>query len=360
MKNKTFTIAVFFFCLILQCLLLLNCQRNKPDKKLVQLWNSFTAAVAQKDEAKAKEFLTKESQEYFQISPWSDYSQVKQTVVKVEKYSDYAKLHILVEDRGRQDALFRYVVFENGKPLLQYPFLIFARDCPTDTTDHFIIHYKVSPQYREGIFDSTLAGSDSLKVKVDEIEKFYTSMLDLLGVTYSGKIDYYLCTNQQEVGELIGFKIGVRTHYGKAIITIDREDLVEIAYFLAIQVKKPFYQLYSGMNIYASAEKTRQLIKANPSELLYSRVLSQYYPKEIGMIPRIFKMDISEAKEKVSPVEFNDLCGVVVFYLATEFDKAKFRSLYQDSHDYPSFEKALAKCYGLDIYTLEERITQKM
>ena len=99
MKKKTFVLVAFFFLLAFQCFFILNCGKNKSDKKLVQLWNSFNTAVAQKDEAKAKECLAKESQAYFQINPWRDYSKVKQTVIKVEKYGDYAKLHILDSNR---------------------------------------------------------------------------------------------------------------------------------------------------------------------------------------------------------------------------------------------------------------------
>lgn len=360
MKGKSFLLSGFFFLVILQFLFLINCQRNKPDKRLVRLWNSYTAAVAQKDEAKAKEFLTKESQAYFQINPWRDYSKVKQTIIKVEKYGDYVKLHILDEENGRQTALFRYVVYENGKPLLQYPFLLFAKDWPTDTTDHIIIHYNLSPQYRKGIFDSTLAGSDTLKVKVDEIEKFYSSIANLLGVTYSGKINYYLCSNFQEVGELAGIKPFPRASLGKAIITFDKEELVEIAFFLGRQIEKPFYQLYEGLGLYASAEKTRQLSGVEPSELVYSRILPLYYRNKASLIPEEFKMGYEEIFSKASSREFMAATGLVVYYLATEFDQSKFRSLYQESHDYQSFEKTLSRNYGVDIYTLEERIKQKM
>ncbi|HVP36066.1 MAG TPA: hypothetical protein VMT04_03630 [Terriglobales bacterium] len=360
MKRKSFSLMGFSFLVILQFLFLLNCQRNKPDKKLVQLWNSFTAAAEQRDEAKAKECLAKESQTYFQINPWRDYSKVKQTIIKVEKYGDYAKLHILNEENGKQTALFRYVVYENGKSLLQYPFLIFAKDWPTDTTEHFIIHYNLSPQYREGIFDSMLVGSDTLKVKIDEIEKFYSSIANLLGVTYPGKINYYLCLNFREVGELAGRKPYPRALLGKAIITSDKEELVEIAFLLGIQVEKPFYQLYSGLDLYASAEKTHQLTGEDPSELLYSRILPLYYKNKTSLIPEEFKMGYEELHSEASAREFMAATGLVVYYLATEFDKAKFRSLYHESHDYPSFEKALAKYYGLDINTLEQRIKQKM
>jgi hypothetical protein len=353
-NQKTLIIITVLLCSIFFFTLSSNCGRDKKIQDAVKVWEAYVESVRAGRGEIAKSFFAKESQPYFEFDQklQNSYLDTKFSIIKTEPQENFIKLQVLVEKKdGKQIALFRYLVNQGDKYLIQYPFLIFAKDWPEQKSPHFIIHRS---RLSGGFLGSAIQNSTDFDPAV--LENFYNKIKSLLNVDYPKPIDYYYCQNEEEVKELAGMRGVLWTNVGSAVITTQRYDFAEITYVLTNTMKKPIDLLYYGISGYAEFERAR-VEELDAKNLNFT--IAKHFEK-LGKNPILSLLESKESESEFQKhMDMFDVGGALIDYLVGTFGEDKFRNLYQNSLTNHEFLSQFRAIYNIDIVPVEEKLVNK-
>ena len=349
---KTLTILTVLI-ITLCAALLVTCAKDTSTAHASLTWTAYVKAVRDGDTATARSFLAVESRPYLWIdsSGRDDYIQSTFTVTKSENHGDYVKLHILKERSGHQYATFRYAVHRDTAWKLQYPFLIFAKDWPTHTSEHFVVH---SPGV--ALLDFTnLEGSapDTPNIDINALESFYTRVNNLTGAHYSGRFDYYYCRDFEECQRLAGNGTGRLAQTPACIIT-GKIDYGAIADRMQARIsEKPIYLLYDGLLGFAESQ-------THPSDSSFIRAVKRRVAEHVQHLQTASLSTLAAYDPYHGDRSNSENCffvgGALVDLLLEDSDDNTFRALYQNSPTPEQFEQQLRLLYNTNIETLQKRL----
>lgn len=334
-------------------IILTNCGKDKVTKETVKAWEAYVEAIRAGKGETAKSFFTKESQKYFEFDSLlqKSFMDSKYTTIRVEHNPGFIELQVLAEKDSKQTGLYEYLVKQNNKYYLQYPFLIFAKDWPIKKTEHFIIHSEsFSP---DALHDST---EDSLTLDPIVLEEFYSKIENLIGVEYSKHIDYYFCESREEEEKLTGRRGALWTSIGSAVISTNRYDFAEITYILIRTNQRPVDLLYYGIAGYAELQRCR-VEKVYWDNIDYTN--AKYF-KKLGDHPLFSLLQVNDTIVESERQRCSFLVGgALVDYLIGKYGIEKFRILYQNSPTPQEFKKQISILYDTSLESIENTLNEK-
>jgi hypothetical protein len=357
MNKKFWAVSIIALLFTIFLTIILNsCGMDKATKEAAKVWEDYVEALKAGKEEVAKSFFTKESQAYFsepdsqELDYWKD---SKFTIIKEKNYDSFVKLQVLAEKDNRQFAVFRYLVKQDSKYLLQYPFLIFAKEWPVMETQHFIVHSQsFYPR------DFLEANEDTIAINPMVLEEFYAKIKNLIGIDYPKRIDYYLCQKEDQAELLAGVRQITRTFRGSAVISIHRYDFATITDALTYTQKRPIDLLYYGIWGYAELQSMRvEKIDTDAVNFPIAKRLEKW-----GKRPILSLLERQKTKDESERQRVYDIFivgGALIDYLIEKFGADKFRALYQNSWTCQEFENQILVVYNTNLVSLERELNKK-
>jgi hypothetical protein len=332
---------------------IVSCGKDQRVQASVAAWSTFLQAIRDGNEGLAASMLTADSKKYFQFEPefQESYRNWDFRVIKTETQTDFVRLEILADRQGHQTALFEYVVLEGGQYLLQYPFLIFARDWPVKQGLHFVLHAPPTPG---AVFNDS--NEDSMMSVVKDLDNFYMHLDSLIGVNFSGKIDYYFCRNVEEAGLLAGVtQVSWMTHAG-CIISTQKRDFQDMLAALGPYRNRPIDLLYVGLRGYA--EITR--IKTEHESPQRTNDLILKYIAKFGEHPvESLAMQIELNKDPEMERAKFWVGGALIDLLLAKSGAQTFARLYASAQSAEILQEQLRTLYNQDMHSLEAELRAK-
>ncbi len=331
-----------------------GCEGSRAKHQAVNTWEMYVLSVKAGNADQARNFWTKESQKYFVLESerkrfWLDQ---KLTVVKAESGGDVVKLQLLAEKDGQQKGFFAYLVRQDGKYYLQYPFLIFAQSWPTMRSQHFIYHSKALP-------DTSISelGNQTVFPDSTALEDFLAKIQRLTGAQYPGVIDYYLCHDRQEVAKLTGLgKAFPRYTIGSCVVTCEKYSYASITEIVTKKSPRPIDLVYYGLLGYSEIERAR----TEKGAIDRGNYTTSEHFKKLGKHPLLSLVESQEIEnDHDRKADLWIVGGAFVDLLIAEGGEDKFRELYESSGTEQSFENGISSIYGTDLETLEKKLKEK-
>ncbi len=172
------------------------------EEKAIQCFESYVKALQQGSDQQAREYWNREELDRYQVYDWQwatltfrdiDLRQLNYKITSVKERGDFVVLEVVWYYReGKAGPLqtdHRYFISEDGRTVGANPIWVYSKDWPRKESKHFVYHYKTPEE-------------EPTQVLLDEMDRFYERVADLLCPEYAGRIDYYRCDSIQEVGRL--------------------------------------------------------------------------------------------------------------------------------------------------------------
>ncbi len=171
-----------------------------------QSFEAYVEALREGRQEEAKDFWNKEETQRYKNYDWQwayltyrmiDPRHLNYRITRTEAMEDYVVLEVewyYREGKGgpvQKDV--RYLIRQNGKMVGANPIFVYARDWLKEESKHFVYNYKQEEDSPAGAL-------------LGEMDQFYEKTVDLLAVSYQGKIDYFKCDSIEEVGRLFGME----------------------------------------------------------------------------------------------------------------------------------------------------------
>lgn len=341
------SLIVFFL------LVFFGCETKNEGREPVMVWENYLKAVREGQKELAKSLFTKESQVIFEFDPHIQdfFKNSEFTIIKESDNEDFIELQILAEKEGKQTGLFQYIVKQDDKYLLQYPFLIFAADWPTKESEHFILHRQsfIEDMFGEEIKDSTV-------IDLNVLDTFLAKIKNQTGSTYAKRIDYYFCETEKDVEKLSGVRGALWTNIGSCVISSKRYDFAEITKILTRSDKGPIDFLYYGIWGYAELERAR-VEGANWNNVDFTT--AKHFEKlgEHPILSLLEEKNIGDKGERQR--DMFSVGGALIDYLVEKYGANKFRTLYQNSWTPEEFQNQLSTIYNIDLQSVEGQLNEK-
>lgn len=359
MKGKTSELNFIALTFILTCVLfmgftLCGCGKSGSTDEATKTWDMYVQAVKEGNAEQAMNFWTKESREYFDLMSERERFWLDQqlTIVKAESDGDMVKLQLLAEKDGQEKGFFEYLIMQDEKYFLQYPFLIFAKSWPTMKSLHFIYHSVVLPDSAKSDLGDEMFFPDTTAV-----EDFLARIQRLTGIQYAGTIDYYFCHSREEVAELSGFAFAFpRRVIGSCVVTSENHSFAAITEIVTEGSSKPIDLMYYGLLGYAELERARM----EKGAIERADFTTAEHFQKLGEHPLLSLMKVQEAQdERQLRADLWIVGGALIDLLIAEGGEEKFRELYESSDTEQSFENGLSTIYSTDLETLEKKLQEK-
>lgn len=346
----TLTLAIFTLC----AALLITCAKDTSTAQASLTWMAYVKAVRDGDTATPRSYYTAESQSYPNLSPLAreGYLQSKYTITGAEKHDNYIKLDILKEWNKRKQPFSIYAVSRDTTMRFQYPFLIFANNWPTRTSEHFILH---RPSFDKPAPNDSTANNPTLDL--DTLESFYARVNTLTGADYTGVIDYYACPDCETASQLGGMPKLCFISIGHAVISVNWPEYAEITKVMTARVKdKPIELIYYGLVAYAEMQRK----SPKPGYELNGLETVAHH---VDVMPETPLTALEEFDVlTVDPQKMHDVYfigGALVDMLLTDRDDTTFRTLYQNSPTPDEFARQLDILYKTTPEALQARLVEK-
>jgi len=339
---------------LLMGLALDGCEGSRGIHEATKTWEMYIQSIKAGNTELARNFWTKESQNYFDFESererfWLDQ---KLTVVKANYSDGVVRLQLLAERDGQQKGFFSYLIRQNGKYLLQYPFLIFAQSWPTMRSQHFIFHSMSLP-------DSAYSemGNEAAFPDTTILEEFLARIQRLTGAQYPGTIDYYLCQDRKEAAQLAGLREGFpRFDIGSCAVTMEKYSFAVITRIVTKGIVKPIDLIYYGLLGYSELERS----KMEKGGIDGANYTTAEYIKKLGKHPLLsLAKNHGMRNDREREANLWIIGGALVDLLIIEGGDERFRELYKSADTEQSFENAIAAIYGTDLETLEKKLQEK-
>jgi hypothetical protein len=296
--------------------------------------------------------LTHESRKYFALSKEDQefYAKSRFSVVKTDTANGVMRLQVLVESDGRQTALFRYPTLEDGRYLLQYPFLILGRDWPVFEGTWVTLH------------SSLLSGNsgdpwseDSLNEVLRKLDSFCDLLDSLVGLAKTQHVDYYLCEDLKEAARLAGRKdASSLTQPGCAVSTL-RLSFDGLASAILVDRKSRIDLMRLGILGYAERRGARE--RGVPERVMHHRIVG--YMTELGSNPiESLLVDYETQDDRKRQGAMVGVGGVLVELLLSRGDAVTFSQLYNSATTSCSFAKELSTLYGISVTSIDSELVE--
>jgi hypothetical protein len=280
-------------------------------------------------------------------------------MVKKEIERNFIKLHLNRNREGIKDTLYFYIVSENGKFLIQYPFLIFAHDWPTVASKHFSLHSRSfgdTPLNSSSKICQVYTSQQASVSDLNDLESFYSKVQELTGAGFNKIIDYYSCQDDAEAGLLTGSeKISWKT-IGSCIVSTERIDFSEVAKVLIQTVPRPVDLLYYGIVGYGELERARRM--GTPMVRVKNTVARHFDRFKNHPLSSLLENQLTPGNDE----QYRDLFsigGALVQYLVEKYGPDKFRQLYRKSGTDAEFRAQISALYNESVETLEQAILRE-
>ena len=171
-----------------------------------ECFEAYIKTLQQGSEEQAKNFWNKEEKESYKMYDWQwdwltfwrvDPRILNYRIISTKEKKGYVVLEVewyYPEGKaGRLQKDIRYFIEEDGKMVGANPILIHTRGWLEKKSRHFIYHYKSEKD-------------EPTSAQLEEMDRFYEKIIDLLQVDYQGEIDYFKCDSSAEVGQLFGLE----------------------------------------------------------------------------------------------------------------------------------------------------------
>jgi hypothetical protein len=167
-----------------------------------QSFDSYVNALKYESGEEAKSFWNKAETKRYETYDWQwsylafrklDPLDLSYRIITAEDKEGYVILEVEWYYRKEEDGYLqkdlRYFIEEDGRMVGANPIFVQTRDWLKKESEHFVYHYQ----------DKQDEPTDEL---LEQMDKFYKRMIELLQVNFKGKIDYYRCNSAEEVGLL--------------------------------------------------------------------------------------------------------------------------------------------------------------
>ncbi|NIN00148.1 MAG: hypothetical protein GTO24_19355 [candidate division Zixibacteria bacterium] len=171
-----------------------------------QSFEAYVEALQEGRQEEAKDFWNKEETQRHKTYDWQwayliyrmlDPRHLNYRITRTEATEDYVVLEVEWYYReGKAGPIqedVRYFVRQEGKMVGANPIFVYTRDWLQQESKHFVYHYKQEEDRPVGAL-------------LEEMDQFYEKTVDLLGVSYQDKIDYFTSDSIEEVGRLFGME----------------------------------------------------------------------------------------------------------------------------------------------------------
>jgi hypothetical protein len=169
-------------------------------------FEAYIKALQQGDEGKAREFWNREETEKYKTYDWQwgylifrmlDPRHLNYRIMDAEETEGYVVLEVEWYYRegkaGRLQKDVRYFVEQDGKMVGANAILVHTKGWLQQESEHFVYHYK---NHQDKPTPALL----------EEMDRFYEEVVDLLQVDYQDQIEYFKCESSEEVGLLFGLE----------------------------------------------------------------------------------------------------------------------------------------------------------
>ena len=345
--SKQARVVLALVCVVLIGTLLSTCGTDPTTKEVTDIWEAYLVACRAGNEPLARGFFTPESQEYFKLdSVGADYAKrATYEVIKVEPIADYVRMQVVVVRDSVAVGKFKYLVKRDDRYLLQYPFLIFAKNWSVTESEHFRVHCRTT--YADSLMDSADVIIDTLTPDTAVLEAFYDTMAFITGNPYPKKIDYYYCRFPDEASLLCGQRGAMGLFFGSCLVDSRRHDFNGLAMLFTDMPDKPVKMLLRGLVAY------EDILMRNYAEDIDLK-LGARFVQGIMDHPLLCALSFPSPQDDREKYKCAGVTsGFFVKYLIDTYGLEKFAQLYQHSQTEQAFRDQLVAVYGKTLEDFE-------
>jgi hypothetical protein len=211
------------------------------EEKAVECFESYVRALQQGSDQQAREYWNREELERYQVYDWEwatlafrdiDLRQLNYKITSVKDQGGFVVLEVVWYYReGKAGPLQtdnRYFIQQDGKTVGANPIWVYTQGWLRKDSKHFTYHYPTSEKEPE-------------RALLDEMDRFYERVADLLYTEYAGRIDYYRCDSIEEVGKLFSAEASLARSLpaDRVIASITRSAPHEVVHVVAYTILPP-------------------------------------------------------------------------------------------------------------------------
>jgi hypothetical protein len=329
----------------------LAAQSSSQAERAKKRFESYIRALQEGKEEEAKGFWNDEERLKYRAYDWQweyltyrmlDPRHLNYKVVNREEREGYVTLEVEWYYRdGKAGSLqtdIRYFVEENGKMVGANPIYVYTRDWQQKESKHFRYLY-----YNKRDEPSSFL--------LERMDRFYERMVDLLGVNFQDKIEYYKCNYSEQVGLLFGLEPSpARSQIFNAVAASVRQFVPhEIVHIISYQLLPPEEKeippeyLNEGLSYWLGGASFFS------PELLLSWAKTKMEQEENLSLDSLIHDPWIYGKNEGAA-----LVSSLIKFLIETYGKAKFKQLFAAGESYDKQRAALNKIYGKSLDQLQE------